>query len=280
MNKKITISVTVAFLATLLSAFTVVLNSSGQIFYTGSPFDGGTCAACHSGGTTIPTLTVTASPAFGVGNTFNPGATYTISATVSGSYTKFGFDMEILDSNSPSAAADAGSFGNTVSGNCQKFVFAGNPTNMTHTTPSGTAGTATFSYEWTAPVSGPAYIYCSGLGVNNNGNDIGDRVTTYSVMLSPSIGIAESKADNYELNVFPNPLSEQFRINYNLEERSLVEIKLYSLKGDEAAVILSENQSKGKRQETVRIPAGLAKGIYLVKLCVNRHEVSQKMVVY
>ena len=67
----------------------LVKSSSGINGYTGSPADGGaTCINCHGGGSTIPQVTLTASPAF-VNNTYVPGQSYTITYQVSG-YSYFG----------------------------------------------------------------------------------------------------------------------------------------------------------------------------------------------
>ena len=111
---------TVSVLITV-SAFTFFdsLHSAGIAFETGSPYDfGSTCAqpGCHSGGTTTPTVTITSNPAFGIGNTFTPGMTYTINVIGSGSYPKYGFDLEILNSKK-TTALDQGVFGNPVSNN-------------------------------------------------------------------------------------------------------------------------------------------------------------------
>jgi len=280
MRKRITLAGILITSLVLLSAFTVVVNSSGQIFYTDSPFDGGHCGQCHTGGSTPTTLTVTASPAFGAGNTYVPGATYTVNVTVSGNYAKFGFDTEILNSNGFTGVADAGTFGNVVTPNCQKFVFAGNPTNIAHTAPSGTANSATFSFQWTAPSSGPAYIYSSGLGVNANANTSGDRVTTYSVMLSPTVGIKENAPNDLAFTAYPNPASDELQVSYTLEERSQVVVKLLSLKGEMAAVLFNQNQDRGNRSVNCRIPAGLSKGMYLVQLTVNGKDITRKLLVH
>jgi len=280
MDRKVILVFVSAVLLLLSTAFTLILNDTGQVFYTGSPFDGSTCAQCHSGGATTPTVAVTANPAFGVGNTYTPSTTYTINTTVSGSYSKFGFDMEIIDSNSPSAAADAGTFGAMLSGNCQKFVFAGNPTNITHTTPSGTAGSATFSFVWTAPASGSVFIYCSGLGVNLNANTTGDKVGTFSLSLTPTgIGVEEPGAGKIHLSVFPNPASDRLNISYYLEARTHVSVGIFNLSGEKVAELFDETQMPGPHAKEAVLPVGMSRGAYMLKLKVDGHEMAQKLMV-
>lgn len=280
MERKIILIAGAVASAVTLTAFTVALNSTGKIFYTGSPYDGSTCADCHSGGSTIPTVTITANPAFGSGNTYSPSTTYTLSVVATGSYNKYGFDMEILNSNAPSGVADAGTFGSMLSGNCQKQAFANSPTNVTHTTPSGGSGTATFSYEWTAPASGNVFMYTAALGVNLNGTTTGDRVKTYSLALTADGTTVNEEAEAATaMNVFPNPASDKLTISYHLSARGHVQVALYTLSGEHVADLFAAQQRLGAYSSEVRIPAGLAKGAYLLKLFVNGSETTRKLLI-
>src|SRR6185437_7102060 len=99
MNKKIILPILSGAAILVLSASTVI-NSAGVANWSGSPVDGGTgsagtCANCHSGGSSTPTISVTASPAFGgSGNnlTYVASTTYTITVTPGGSYSRYGFN--------------------------------------------------------------------------------------------------------------------------------------------------------------------------------------------
>lgn len=263
----------------LSSAFTA-LHISGYIYATGSPFDGASCAQCHSGGATTPTVAVTAAPAFGSGNTYVPGSTYTITVTVSGSYAKYGFNTEVLDSNSPSAVNDAGVCGPAVSSNCSRFTSSTLPTNYTHNVPSGSAGSATFSFQWTAPASGPVYIYTAGLGVNNNGADNGDKVKTNSLVLSPTVGINAFATAKIKFAVYPNPAIDKVRISFYARQNSTVNIQLYDLEGNLVKELLQTTCAYGPQIMEVPLPEGLAHANYLLKLRVNNEEALQKLSVY
>ncbi|MGZ3866422.1 MAG: PKD domain-containing protein, partial [Bacteroidia bacterium] len=159
-----------------------VINSTGYAYATGSPSDGMDCSSCHSGGATLTTATITASPAFGgSGNnlTYTPGATYTVTVK-EGGYSLFGFDVEIMNSNSSSATTNAGTM--TALANCA--INGTGPTNITHTSPISSGSSATF--KWVAPASGNAYLYCSVNGVNGNGRTTGDNVKLVSYTLTPA----------------------------------------------------------------------------------------------
>ncbi len=163
-----------------------VASSSGYAYATGSPSDGGTCNGCHSGGSTTPVSSITASPAFGgSGNnlTYVPGTTYTISVkqTATG-YPDYGFDIEIMNSNSASATTDAGTMTALSTTNCKNNGTG--PTNVTHKARIATGTAATI--KWVAPASGTAYLYAAVLGVNANGSTSGDKVTNVAYVLTPA----------------------------------------------------------------------------------------------
>ncbi len=264
----------------ITSAFTAI-HSSGHILAPGSPYDGATCAQCHSGGVTTPAVSITANPAFGVGDTYIPGQTYTININCSGNYPKYGFNAEVLDSNSPTTVNDAGICGAPVTSNCQKFAFSGNPTNYTHTAPSGVSNAATFSFNWIAPASGSVFIYAAGLGANNSGTNLGDKVQTTSLTLTESpADIIYHTQNETSLNVYPNPATDNLRINYTLNERSNVTIKLYNLSGELVADLINEKQGRGVQSVDVRLPMEIAKGMYMVKLTINGKQTIEKLLVY
>jgi len=164
------------------SGFTVV-NSSGIAYYTNSPSDGATCNSCHSGGSATTTGSVTASPAFGGSGTnltYVPNTTYTITVKESG-YPDWGFDVEIMNTNSASGTTNAGTM-TAISTNCK--LNGTGPTNITHNATIATATTATF--KWVAPASGTAYLYAAINGVNNNGSTSGDKVMNIAYVLTPA----------------------------------------------------------------------------------------------
>lgn len=283
--KKIFIPLLAGVTIITCSAF-VVVNSTGIQWWSGSPWDGGTgaagtCANCHGGGATTPTLTVTSSPAWngaGTQYTYMPGMTYTITVQPGGSYPVYGFNMEILNSTSSTTAADAGTFGSAVTTNTKLFVSAGNPTTASHKTPS--AATSPFKFTWTAPMSGNAYLYCDVLGANNSGTDLGDKVsavTAYTLTASP-MGVNQVR-HNTDMKVVPNPATDNLRISYNLSERGKVDLKLYNLNGEWVADLKSEMQDSGSQNVEARLPIGIAHGAYIVKLSVNGRETMQKLMV-
>ncbi len=279
-NKKAVIFLMLAIIIFGASAFTV-LHTSGYAYASGSPYDGSSCALCHGGGPTTPTVIVNANPAFGSGNTYSPGSTYTLDVVVSGAYPKYGFNTEILDSNNPNVVNDAGICGPPVSANVSKIpASGGNPTNYTHNFPIGSAGSTTFSFQWTAPASGPVYIYTSGLGVNFTSTSGGDKVATYSVILGPTVGIATHSESEIDFKIFPNPATDKVRLSFFAQEKSFVSVKLYALNGQLIAELLNTICAHGPQISDINLPSDLSRGMYFVRIKMNDHEISKRLVLH
>ncbi|HTA61410.1 MAG TPA: choice-of-anchor V domain-containing protein [Bacteroidia bacterium] len=292
MNKKVTLPLISGAAILMLSASTVI-NSSGISNYSGSPVDGGPtttgqCSGCHSGGSSVPTLAVTSSPAFGgsgSNRTYIPSTSYTITITPTGSsYSRFGFNAEIINSLSAATAsvANFGTFGAAVGVNTQITSATANapyPSCALHTSRSTTTP---FAFKWTAPASGTGYICANVLGCNGDGNTSGDKVSAVTtITLTPNTTGIENHAENVNaLSLFPNPATDNLRITYTLRERGAVSVKLFNLNGDLVADLLNETQEVGVQANDVHLPSGLANGMYMVKLSVNGQQSTQKLMVY
>ena len=292
MKKSIILSAIIGVSMIVASGFTVVY-SAGTADWSGSPVDGGTvggtCSnsgSCHHGGSTVPTLAVSTSPAFGgSGNnlTYIPGTTYNITITASGSYPSYGFNCEIINSQSATTSSVAmfGAFGAAISSNCKIFP-------LTSTTPyppcasHSQRSTTPWTFTWTAPTSGTGYIYADVNGVNDDGTVGGDHVSAVTaITLTPasSAGVASHTEKVNGLSIFPNPATDNVRLTYTLKERGMVSVKLYSINGELVADLLNETQDVGMQNTNANLPAGLAKGLYMVKLIVNGEQTTEKLMV-
>lgn len=288
MNKKIILPILSGAAVVLLSASTV-LNAAGTSNWTGSPIDGGPgsggqCSACHSTSGTAPTLAVSASPAFGgTGSnlTYAPNTNYTITITPSGSsWAKFGFNCEIINSQSASTVSDFGTWGAAVGANTQIYPPSSPyPTCASH---SSHSTTTPFKFAWKSPASGTGYLYADVLGCNGDGNTSGDHVSSVTTitLTASTAGINNHSDNEHNLTVFPNPATDNLRLTYTLTERGMVSVKLFNLNGDLVANLLNETQEVGIQSNNVHLPSGLAKGMYMVKLLVNGQQSTQKLMVY
>ncbi len=267
----------ISILATVLvsvSAF-VKISSGGIIGVSGAPGESN-CSACHGASTGLTIVGINATPAF-VANQYVPGQTYTLDITITNtSFTKFGFDCEILTL----ANANAGTMTTAFAG--VQFANSGTRKNATQTTPKTGSGSVIFSFVWVAPLSGTAKIYVAGNAVNGNGSTSGDVPgnNVFALTANTSVsGINDPVISSANFNLYPNPVISDFRMQYTLIHDGNVKATLYNLHGQEVNVLLSENQTVGVHSVSAVLPSDLQAGIYMVKLSVNSMPYAQRMLV-
>lgn len=274
------LSIMAIVIITTMSAFQIYY-SSGCQYHTGSPADGLTCNNCHLGGTITPSITISATPAFGAGDTYIPGTTYTISVLGSG-YSLYGFDLEILNSQSSIASSvfDFGTLaipplGETINTPATGYTYS----DIMHTAPR----LSVFTVIWTAPASGTGYLYCALLGVNNNGATSGDKGNTKTMTLTSvtANGIVESSENDnaIDLVIYPNPCFKTINLTYTLKVSTFVKIELFNTDGAKVSDIIEENQDAGQQEIHFDIPSTVSKGTYVVKIGLNDKSISKKVII-
>ncbi len=254
------------------SSFINKKSSGGIVGKTGSPSET-TCATCHSGGNGISGVTISASPVF-VAGTYVPGQTYTISIDVSNpNFSFFGFDAEILNTSNTNAGTMTTGFGGVQFGNF------GLRKNATHSTPKTGSGSASFSFEWVAPVGGQVKIYAAGNAINGNASTTGDSPGSTSLILGDPLSVNETPKTVYGFNVYPNPIVSNFKINYSLSSPSEIVIAVCDLQGKECARLLSQKQNEGFHSVNAEMPENLTKGVYLLKLICGDKTTEQRLII-
>ncbi len=269
--KKLLLFILLTAVFTLTTAF--IISSAGITNQTGSPGEG-TCASCHGGGGGTTSVLISGSPAF-VSNQYVPGQTYTITLNViNNSFTKFGFDAEILNPSNVNA-------GNITTALTGVQIVNVTRKNATHTTAKTGTGSALFQFVWVAPLTGTATVYAAGNAIDGTGGTGGDKGGNGSLVLTPdlSAGISEATVSGISgLNIYPNPVRSDFKISYNLITTANVKAALYNLQGQEIAIITNEDQGMGAHVLDAQLPTDLAKGAYFVKLSVNGNQAVQRLI--
>jgi SprB repeat/Reeler domain len=166
--------------------FTFLGHSSGAAgngnALTGAPFDGGTCANCHGGGsygTITPTIAVFEVGTSTVVTNYVGGRAYDVRLLISassGTPQRYGFQLVAANASN----VQAGSWSNFPAGT--NGVDISNRTYVEQTTPQSVNN---FTFRWTAPATslGTVTFYAVGNCVNNNGGTGGDKVGTGSLAL-------------------------------------------------------------------------------------------------
>jgi hypothetical protein len=100
-----------------------------------------------------------------------------------------------------------------------------------------------------------------------------------NINLDGTVGIAPVTSDAYHLLVYPNPMSTEATISYNLAGEQSVNIGLYDLTGRELKELANGNQLAG--QHTMNLNnEDLSDGIYFIKMNAgNSNTVTKKLIV-
>ncbi|MCK4812491.1 MAG: T9SS type A sorting domain-containing protein [Candidatus Marinimicrobia bacterium] len=95
------------------------------------------------------------------------------------------------------------------------------------------------------------------------------------VLLFDSIMVAEDE-DYIVESSYPNPFNPSFVVPFELHTTQDIDIKLYNISGKVVRDIASGSYQAGRYRFTVHCN-DLSSGIYLLKTIVNRHKLTQKM---
>lgn len=262
---------------------------------------GCTGAGCHSSSATTGIGVVLELDSAGVPTThYKGGMNYTVKIkgmnNTTNSLSKFGFQMgSITGSSAMTTPTNAGTWSATCptgthyaapqSGN---FVVGVVEHTMALSPSTGTGGqgtTYTKSFSWTAPVAGTGTIsfWAALMGVNGNGSaDAGDLWNTTHAVINEwtsTTAVTEVLQSQFNVNVFPNPVSDHINLTYILDTKSNVSVKLIDIKGQKIADLLNEVQPSGTQSITKRLPEGLGKGIYFLEANFNNDQVVKKILV-
>ena len=101
--------------------------------------------------------------------------------------------------------------------------------------------------------------------------------TTHN-MIDLTLGVKEIANNNTFISVFPNPVSNNLAINYNLSSSSKVEINVFDMLGSKIAEIANDRESSGQHSISWNA-SDVPQGIYLLQVIVDNKIINQKITV-
>jgi hypothetical protein len=239
---KFLVPVAAVLFATLMAGFSGNdYKSSGgaPAGYTNSPGDGQNCSHCMGGSAVAVTGWITSNiPATG----YVPGATYTITATATGTGNK-GFQVSPQD-------ASGNLIGTLTAGTGNKLV--GSNKYVTHTS-AQSGDPATWNFQWTAPATAVGEVtFYGSLAVGK----LNTKTTTLTVNQS-TVGMVE--AGRSAFSVFPVPAHDRITVAFTRETLGLVTMNLLSARGDKISTLMNEECTAGEHVKNFNLsqPAGL-----------------------
>jgi hypothetical protein len=238
---------------------------------TGAPGES-TCKSCH-GQFDLNSGPGSISIDFNGGDTtYNPGQTYTVNVTVTqGSLVKFGFQSVVLkDATNTNIgtiavtnATQTATYNGTVSGGSRKYIAQ-----KTAGTSATTAGSKSWSFDWTAPATdeGNITIYAVGNATNNQGNTGGDYIYTTKQTITPAVANAvKDKNTKPVFALYPNPATEFLNLAIPSKVNETIEISIYDLKGSKVFHSI-ENPKTDLIEKTINLDESFSKGIYTCQI--------------
>ena len=224
---------------------------------SGAPADNNrTCATsgCHSGtASDRDNLIASTVPSTG----YIPGETYTMTVSI----TEAGISRWGFQATAQNSSGDLqGTYTLTNVGQTRLAAGTGGNKYVTHTTAgnSGSTGSKTWSFDWTAPDAGTGAVnfYTAVMASNNNGGTAGDLVFKDQLVLEEDLtASASSISSALSFSVFPNPSSGQEIVVTASKSSQPSRLVVYNALG---GIVKSETFNSAQHKVDVsKIPAGL-----------------------
>ena len=116
--------------------------------------------------------------------------------------------------------------------------------------------------------------------VGTFGNPLDRIILNFTATTDPTVNVVNENnyLNSYYLyQNYPNPFNPSTRIDYNVGEPGLVQLKIYNILGVEVATLVNEQQNSGNYSVDFDA-AKLSSGVYFYSLSVNNFTQTRKMI--
>lgn len=131
----------------------------------------------------------------------------------------------------------------------------------------------------------PVYELAKGIGIGNRWAESGNEIfITGAIIRGVQYGTivnveSEDQVDSHEfsLDIYPNPFNSSTKIKFTISEPQNVKLSVYSLLGEEVAVLINEYNPSGTYSVDFNADK-LASGIYIYSLSAGAHFLTKKLI--
>jgi PKD repeat protein len=109
-------------------------------------------------------------------------------------------------------------------------------------------------------------------------SDDGNNIYIDDINISGTVGIEDEEANQFGLNIYPNPVEYTSTISFNLDKAKNVRVSVNDLLGREVLRLAEEKMPMGEQNVQLN-NSSLNSGIYFVRLMIGDAEVTKKIVV-
>ncbi len=279
MKNKILLSVLIVFAGLILRDSlqnqALTYSSGAPAGYCGSPdCNYLTCTSCHFGDSAvyIPDLITADVPVGG----YIPGDTFNIRAGIAmPGHLRFGFEVGVQDS--------AGNVQGTLVDTSSRSQITDFGRFITHSY-TGTHGTDSLSWDfrWVAPVAGTGDVYFWGAFnvTNNSSTNVGDSIyiSTLVINENQSVGV-NSKLVEGSINVFPNPVADNFYLTTTSDLRHDFGLNLFDISGKPVILNIQRMSPTPFTTYHIELPNELPTGIYFLVVNSGNSSVTKKIMI-
>ncbi|SEN58166.1 Por secretion system C-terminal sorting domain-containing protein [bacterium A37T11] len=100
---------------------------------------------------------------------------------------------------------------------------------------------------------------------------------TFSRIFNRSPRVTENDKLISRVKVFPNPVSDQINLSFNLGKDNQVSIKVMDALGNEITTLLSQRLSAGEQNHTFSIQNKLSSGYYFIRVVAGSETVIKRI---
>lgn len=123
----------------------------------------------------------------------------------------------------------------------------------------------------------PNGTYSGEVNIVTNGGNI---TLPLNITVDPTVSVKnlkETPTEFYLSQNYPNPFNPATTIEFSIPERSIVNLKIFDIKGEEVRTVIQEEMNPGKYSINFNA-SGLVSGIYLYKLQANGFVKTKKLI--
>ncbi|MCW3123350.1 MAG: hypothetical protein JWQ38_2842 [Flavipsychrobacter sp.] len=97
-------------------------------------------------------------------------------------------------------------------------------------------------------------------------NSTAMKTAINTALASSTTGVATTLAEKNNVSISPNPVTNNFNINYAIESPATVTMNIYNVAGAKVKTIAAGEQKAGKHEINVKLDGSLANGMYLLEM--------------
>jgi hypothetical protein len=131
-------------------------------------------------------------------------------------------------------------------------------------------------FNWTAPASGTGnVVFTTAIIAANGSGSSGDKILTATISIAENLSSSVQNAELADFSVFPNPLNENFVLNYSLQNTDMVVVSIFDMNGKEITKLVNENQAAGNYH--LMLSPEVEAGTYILKVSAGDKLSYQKL---